>query len=180
LGDDDERGAMWRGLFSAGIGVVWLIGILLWWAFFSEDYEVAQKFAVTIVSIVVIGAIVSALWLPFASRWAEDEEERKQLEEPGFKLRVVASMVVFFALGLGLAYMLYGPWKDFTFCQSIVIIIVILIVFAVIMAPVWIGWGKRKGSVKVRVELDDVAEEISESIEEAIEDAYEKRDRDDD
>ena len=81
---------------------------------------------------------------------------------------------------VALAYMLWGPWKEFDWCQSIVIIIVILIVFAVIMAPVWIGWGKRKGSVKFEVELDDVAEEISESLEDAIEDAYKKRDRDDD
>jgi hypothetical protein len=180
MGDKRPRGVMWRTVVTVIAGLGWLVWLLLWWAFWSDDYTIAQKFAVSIMSLMVAGGIAGAIWIPFSMRYGDDKD---QWREPGFTWRIMVSMAVFIGLAIFVVYMLFFPWSGFDWCQSIVIIIVILIVGAAMMAPLWIRWGRRK----VETELDEVAEEISESIEEAIEEAYERehskvhgRDDDDD
>ena len=176
MGDDKPPGVMWRTGFTVAVGVGWLIWLLVWWAFWSGDFTIAQKFAVAIMSLMVMGGLAGAVWIPFSMRHGED---RDQWKAPGFVWRIGVSMAVFIGLAVLVIYMLFFPWKDFNWCQSIVVIIVVLIVGALMMAPMWMRWGK-KGKVHVELELDDVAEEISEAIEEAIEEAYKEQKRDDD
>ncbi len=173
MGDDRPRGVVWRTVVSVTVGLGWLVWLLLWWAFWSEDYTIAQKFAVAIMSLMVAGGIAGAIWIPFSMRYGDDKD---QWRDRSFVWRILVSMVVFIGLAIFIVYMLFFPWSGFDWCQSIVIIIVVLIIGAAMMAPLWIRWGKHK----VELELDDIAEEISESIEEAIEEAYERHEKDDD
>ena len=173
MDDEGPKGVMWRTGFTVAVGLGWLVWLLLWWAFWSGDFTVAQKFAVTIISLLLVGAFAGALWIPFSMRHGDDRDDWKA---PGFTWRVLVSMAVFIGLTIFVVYMLFFPWSGFDWCQSIVVIIVVLIIGAAMMTPLWIRWGRRR----VEFELDDVAEEISESIEEAIEEAHERHERDDD
>jgi len=177
MGDDRPEGVIWRTVFTVTVGLGWLIWLLLWWAFWAEDYTVAQKFAVAIMSLMVMGGVAGAIWIPFSMRYGDDKDDWKQ---EGFTWRVIASTTVFIALTVFIVYMLFFPWKDFNWCQSIVIIIVVLLAGAIAMTPLWIKRGRR--SMRMELEMDDIAEEVSEAIEDAVEDAFErskKKDRDD-
>jgi hypothetical protein len=154
------------------VGLGWLIWLLLWWAFWSEDFTIAQKFAVSIISLMMAGGVAGAVWIPFSMRYGEDKDQWK---EEGFVWRIIVSMVVFIGLAIFVVYMLFFPWKDFNWCQSIVIIIVVLIAGAVMMTPLWLKRGRS--SMRAEFKMEDVAEEVSEAIEDAIEEAYEKEER---
>lgn len=159
IANERPQGMIWRTVFSVAVGLVWLIWLLLWWAFWSGDYTIAQKFAVSIISILVAGGLAGAVWIPFSMRYGDDAD---QWRVPGFALNIVVSMAIIIGLAIFMVYMLFFPWSGFTWCQSIVIIIVVLIVGAVMMSPIWIRWGKRK----MEVELDIVAETVTETLEE--------------
>ena len=179
LMEDDRppEGVMWRTGVTVAVALGWLVWVLLWWAFWSGDYTVAQRFSVILVSIIALGAVTGVLWIPFNMRHGS-EEDREQWSVPGFRWRVVGSMVVFLGLAGVLAWLLWEPWKDFTFCQSIVVIIVAVIVMAVILAPMWTKWGMRK-SVSVEVNIgDEVGREVKEAVDEAMRDVKEKEDDD--
>jgi len=175
MGDDRPEGVMWRTVVTVTVGLGWLIWLLLWWAFWSDDYTVAQKFAVSIMSLMVVGGVTGAIWIPFSMRHGDDRDGWK---EEGLTWRIIVSMAVFIALAVFIVYMLFFPWKDFDWCQSIVIIIVVLLAGAIVMTPLWIKRGKR--SMKMRFEMDDVAEEVSEAIEDAVEEAFERSKKKDD
>jgi ABC-type cobalamin transport system permease subunit len=185
MGDDGKHGsAIRRTVATVVMGLVWFILLLLWWAFWSEDYTIAQKFAVAIMSILVMGGAAGAMWIPFSMRWA-DEDERRQWQVRGFVWRVMATVVIFVGLAVFVVYMLFFPWKDFDLCQSLVIIIVVAIAGAVLMTPMWMRWGMRRKVTRESIAVEGVAEEISDAIEDAVEEAFERerrkyRDDDDD
>jgi hypothetical protein len=156
------KGVIWRTVFSVAVGLVWLVWLLLWWAFWSDDYTIAQKFAVSIISILVAGGLAGAVWIPFSMRYGDDKDQWKV---PGFAWRVVVSMTIFIALAVFVVYMLFFPWSDFNWCKSIVIIIVVLIVGAAMMTPIWIRWGQRKVEVELSV-LAETVEEMSVEVSE--------------
>ena len=37
-------GTMWRTGVTVALGLGWFVWILVWWAFLSEDFTIAQKF----------------------------------------------------------------------------------------------------------------------------------------
>ncbi len=164
-----------RTIVTVVAGLAWLALLLVWWAFWSEDYTVAQKFAVTVMSLIVMGTLAGAIWIPFSRRSGEDAD---QWEQPGFTSRILVTVLLFGGLALLVVYLLFFPWKDFNWCQSLVVIIVIFIAFVAIMAPLWMSQGRTR--VHMGVEIDDIAEEVSEEIEDAIEDAFERSRKDDD
>jgi hypothetical protein len=179
MGDNRPEGVIWRTVFTVAAGLGWLIWLLLWWAFWAGDYTVAQRFAVAIMSLMMIGGVAGAIWIPFSMRHGDDRDDWKR---EGFVGRVMASMAVFVGLSIFVVYMLFFPWKDFNWCQSIVIIIVVLLAGAIMMTPMWMRWGRRGHH---EMDLDDFAEDLSEVIEDAVEDAFErskkkKNDDDDD
>jgi len=176
MGDEKQGGVVWRTIFTVAVGLGWLVWLLLWWAFWSEDLTVAQRFSVSIVSLMVMGALMAAVWLPFSMRYGD---EREQWGAPGFRWRVAVSVVGFVALSGVLAYMLWDPWKDFDLCQSLVVIIITVIGGGVMMTPLWLRWGGKRPTREGPV-LEDFAEEVSEAIEEAIEEVYEGSREDDD
>ncbi len=157
-----HRSVMWRTVFTVVVGLGWLVWLLLWWAFWSEDLEVARKFAVAIVSAMVLGGLTAAVWIPYSMRWAP-EEERRQWRVEGFRARVVGSTFVFVALAVLVVYWLWFPGKDYDICQSFVIIIVVLIAGVALMAPMWMRWGMRTRFTGGGVVLDGVADEASEA-----------------
>jgi hypothetical protein len=165
-----HRSAIRRTVFTAAVGLGWFIWLLLWWAFWSDDFTIAQKFAVAIISLMVMGGLMATVWIPFSMQWAP-EKERRQWEDKGFTWRVVATALVFFALAIFCVYMLFFPWKDFDLCQSLVVIIIVVIAGGVMMAPLWMRWGMRRSFTSEGVILDGVAKEVSEAVEENVDES---------
>ena len=140
MGNDTmEPGQRWRKLGIAALGLGWLVALILWWALWSEGLEVAQRFAVVIVSVTIFGAI----WmLSLITGWLVGLVGR-------------AMFVAAVALGLAMAGMLWGPWKDLGFVPSLVVLIVFVIVGAVLTAPIWIWRAMTwKVTVEASVELE--------------------------
>ena len=169
---DKHASAMRRTTFTMVLALGWLAALLVWWAFYAEDFTVSQKFAVSIISLLVAVGIVGTVWIPFALRYG-DEDEREMWEDRAFRWRVTASVLVVMGVCALMVYWLWFPGKDYNWCRSLVVILVLLIVGVIIMTPMWMGWGRGR-------DMKDVAETISDALEDAVEDAFEGRDDDDD
>ena len=136
-----EPGQRWRKLGIAALGLGWLVALVLWLALWSEGLEVAQRFAVVIVSVTIFGAI----WmLSLITGWLVGLVGR-------------AMFVAAVALGLAMAGMLWGPWKDLGFVPSLVVLIVFVIVGAVLTAPIWI-WRAMTWKVTVEASVEVTSE----------------------
>ena len=139
--DTMEPGQRWRKLGIAALGLGWLVALSLWWALWSEGREVAQRFAVVIASVTIFGTI----WmLSLITGWLLGLVGR-------------AAFVASIALGLAMAGMLWGPWKNLGFVPSLVVLIVFVIVGAVLTAPIWI-WRAMTWKVTVEASVDVVVE----------------------
>ena len=168
-GERPPPGTMWRTAVTVVLGLGWFVWILVWWAFWSEDYKVAQRFAVALMSFLVLAAAAAAMWVPYSMRWAP-EEDKEEWRRKGFAWRVVASTAVFAALAAFLVYALFLPWRDFSLCQSLVVIIVVVIAGAVVMSPMWMRWG-AKARVSAELEVEDITEEVGREVEAAVDEA---------
>jgi len=103
----------------------------------GPGYTVAQNLAVTLVTILA----VAGLWILLSlGGWPL-----------GRGARIVILLVT--GLGFGLAYLLWGPWKDMGPWGSVAIVIVVVIVFALVTAPVWI-WKVMTWTVTSEVKVE--------------------------
>jgi hypothetical protein len=168
-GGDWRPGLKWRTAATPVVGVIWLVGVLIWWAFYSEDYSIAQKLAVVILSILVMAGIAGTLWLPWSMRFAP-EKDRRVWRTRGFVPRVAGSVAIIILAMLLTVYWLFFPGEDYDLCQSLVVIIVIFLVTMGIMAPVWVRWGTRHAER----ELEGVAREVEETAAEEIDRALDE------
>lgn len=50
------------------LGFLWLLGLGLWLFFYAENFSIIQNIAAFIISVVVIGAICVAIWVPWAMK----------------------------------------------------------------------------------------------------------------
>ncbi|PKL66340.1 MAG: hypothetical protein CVV28_11230 [Methanobacteriales archaeon HGW-Methanobacteriales-1] len=50
------------------IGLLWLLSLGLWLFFYAESYSIMQNIAVFIISLVIVGAISVALWVPWGMK----------------------------------------------------------------------------------------------------------------
>jgi hypothetical protein len=50
------------------ISFLWLLSLGLWLFFYAESYSIIQNIAVFIISLVIIGAINVALWVPWSMK----------------------------------------------------------------------------------------------------------------
>ncbi|MCK9152334.1 hypothetical protein [Methanobacterium alcaliphilum] len=50
------------------IGFMWLLALGLWLFFYAENFSIIQNIAAFIISIVIIGALCVALWVPWAMK----------------------------------------------------------------------------------------------------------------
>ncbi|MGF7118893.1 hypothetical protein [Methanobacterium oryzae] len=48
------------------IGLLWMLFLGIWLFFYAASYSILQNIAVFIISLVVVGAIITLLWLPWS------------------------------------------------------------------------------------------------------------------
>ena len=57
------RAVTWRILLSILLGTAWLVGILVYWAFFSDRFTLFQNIIVAVASFLAVGGIIGAAWV---------------------------------------------------------------------------------------------------------------------
>ncbi len=48
------------------IGLLWLLFLGIWLFFYASSYSIIQNIAVFIISLVVVGALIVPIWLPWS------------------------------------------------------------------------------------------------------------------
>ena len=159
-------GVKWRAVASPAIGVIWLILVLLWWAFWSDPWTVAQRTAIVIMSLLVVGALMGAIWIPWSMRYAPPKD-RAVWSQRGFTPRVAVSMAVILGAMVLLSYWLFLPGKDYDICQTAVVIVVVFLACGLVMGPMWALWGRDQA----RTAVDGVAREVRDDVLHAVAEA---------
>lgn len=57
------RAVTWRIMLSISLGTTWIVGILIYWAFFSERFTLFQNIIVAVASFLAVGGIIGAAWV---------------------------------------------------------------------------------------------------------------------
>ena len=80
-GKQDWKGEMPPGgaarvAVSIVVGVGWLIFLILFLAFYAEDFSIYRNLAIILVSLLVVGAIEGAMWAPWAMKTGRARKRR--------------------------------------------------------------------------------------------------------
>lgn len=157
--------------FSGAVAIGWLVSLILFLAFFSEGFRTNEKFAIIILSILIIAVLLGGLWL-FWSVQMMSAKEWEIFRIKGFKWRIIGTLVFFFVLLIMLIYGFWFIWTDFSFWQYIAIFLVIILVGGGLMGVVWAPW-----STKYKNEMDKYGKEFEKKFEQGFKESFEKKDK---
>ena len=172
----DEKKFEHAGLkagFSGVVAIGWLVFVILFLAFYSGDFRINEKFAIIILSVLIMAVLLGGVWL----LWSLQMMTKKDWELfriKGFKWRIIGTLVFFFALLIILIYGFWFIWTDFNFWQYIAIFLVILLVGGGLMGVVWAPW-----SAKYKGEMDKFGKDFGKKFEEGFKESFEKKDKKD-
>jgi len=167
-----EHGALKAG-FSGAVGIGWLVFIILFLAFFSEGFRTNEKFAIIILSILIMAVLLGGLWL-FWSIQVMSKKDWELFKIKGFKWRIIGTIGFLFALLIVLIYGFWYLWTDFGFWQYVAVILVIILVSGGLMGAVWAPW-----SAKYKGEMEKYGKEFGKKFEEGFKESFEKKDEKD-
>ena len=168
-----EHGALKAG-FSGAVAIGWLVFVILFLAFFSEGYRTNEKFAIIILSILIMAVLLGGLWL-FWSLQMMSKKDWELFRIKGFKWRIIGTLIFLFALLIVLIYGFWYLWTSFSFWQYVAIFLVIILVSGGLMGLVWAPW-----SAKYKDEMDKYGKEIGKKFEEGFKESFEKKNKDED
>ncbi len=164
-----EHGLLKAG-FSGAVGIGWLVFIILFLAFYSQDFRTNEKFAIIILSILIMTVLLGGLWAFWSLRMMS-KKEWEMFKIRGFKWRIIGSIVYGLALLIVLIYGFWFLWTDFNFWQYLAIILVIALVSGGILGAMWASW-----SSKYKDEMDKCGEEFGKKFEKGFKESFEKKD----
>lgn len=78
--DEEVRatpGLAWRVSLSIIVGVGWLVFLILWLAFYAPGFTLYQNLAISLVSILIVGAILGAAWASWGIKYSCRFEKEK-------------------------------------------------------------------------------------------------------
>ena len=149
----------WRGPFSGGIGLIWLIFLIIWLAFFSLD-SFYQNVSVFLASILVLVIIYVGIWGSWTTKHIP-KEGKDMLRLVGLRWRIWASMIIPFA---GLGFLVFWFWYYAAtmdkWYQNVAIILVTILVIGGLMGLIWGRYGHRHHH-----DFEKMGEEIGKEIE---------------
>ncbi len=164
-----EHGLLKAG-FSGAVGIGWLVFIILFLAFYSQDFRTNEKFAIIILSILIMTVLLGGLWAFWSLRMMS-KKDWEMFKIRGFKWRIIGSIVYGLALLIVLIYGFWFLWTDFNFWQYLAIILVIALVSGGILGAMWASW-----SSKYKDEMDKCGEEFGKKFEKGFKESFEKKD----
>nr|MDO8097626.1 hypothetical protein [Candidatus Njordarchaeota archaeon] len=124
-----------RTAFSAIVNFSWAILLFVWFFCYAFAYTFLENVIVFFVSAAVVGAIQGVSRTPW----------RMETEQPGYRWRVVLSIV----MGVGwfvflLLWVLFFS-VGYTIYQNLAIILVSVLVVAAVLGAAWAPWGIKYG-----------------------------------
>lgn len=134
----------WRVSLSIGIGIGWLIFVIVWLAFFAGDYTVYQNIAIILISILVVFLVLGGSWASWGLKMIP-KERKEMMKMAGFTSRITVSIVVPFALLIFWIFWFFFLAEDFNVYQNIAIFIVSLLAVGGILGGTWASWGMKHG-----------------------------------
>ena len=134
----------WRVSLSVGMGIGWLIFIIIWLAFYAGDFTAYQNFAIILISILVVFLILGGSWASWGLKFIS-KEGKEMMRTIGFTSRINVSIVVPFALLIFWIIWFFFIAEDFNFYQNIAIFIVSLLVVVGLLIGIWAPWGMKHG-----------------------------------
>jgi hypothetical protein len=155
----------WRGPFSGIIGIIWVIFLIAWLAFFAEGYRVGQNIAILIASLLVLILIYGFIWGSWSLKKIP-KDKREMMNIAGFKWRVGISIVIPIIMMIFLIYWFYFISDDISWYQNIAIVLIVLLALGAIMTFIWARWGMKHGE-----EFGKKAEEIGLEIDKKFADS---------
>ena len=142
--EDFSKPSGWRVSLSIGMGVGWLIFLIIWLAFFAGDYSVYKNIAIVLISILIVFMILGGSWAAWGIKFIP-KEGKKMAKEQGFTARVVVSVIIPFALMIFLIAWFFFFAEDYNIYQNIAIFLVSLLAVGGILGGMWASWGMKHG-----------------------------------
>ena len=134
----------WRVSLSIAVGVIWLIFVIVWLAFFAGDYSIYKNIAIVLISVLVLIIVLGGPWALWGLRHIP-QEGKEMMEKKGFKSRVIASIIIPLVLIIFLIFWFYFYADNFNIYQNFAIFLVSIIAVGGIMGAMWAPWGMKYG-----------------------------------
>lgn len=132
----------WRISLSIGMGIGWLIFLIVWLAFYAGDYSVYKNIAIVMMSILVLFLVLGGSWALWGLKHMP-EEGKEMMRTAGFRGRIAVSIIIPLIWIIFLIYWFYFPAADFDVYQNIAIFLVSLLAIGGILGGIWAPWGMK-------------------------------------
>ncbi len=163
-----EHGLLKAG-FSGAVVIGWLVFIILFLAFYSEGFRTNEKFAILLLSILIIIVLLGGFWA-FWSLRLMSKKDWEMFKIKGFKWRLIGTITYGLALLLILIYCFWYLWIDFNFWQYLAVLFVVLLVSGGLLGGIWASW-----SSVYKDEMNKFGEEFGKKFENEFKESFEKK-----
>ncbi|MCJ7572112.1 MAG: hypothetical protein MUO82_09605 [Candidatus Thermoplasmatota archaeon] len=142
----DQKELGLKPSFSIIIVVGWLIFLIMWLAFYSEDYHYdwGKKLAIRLLSTLVMFLLLGGMWAMYGIKKIPPKE-KEMFKTSGFKWRVGLSIVLPIAAMIFLIIWFWSYAQPYKLWQDIAVILVTILVIGGVLGPVWAQWGIKHG-----------------------------------
>lgn len=174
-----KPGLEWRATLSIIAGLGWLIFIIIWLFFFSEEFTYNQNIAMILLSILVMAIILGIPWTIWGLRH-QTEREKEMWKTKGFAWRIYFSTIVGFGFLIFLIFWFFYYADTYNVCQNLAILLVILLFIAAMLGASWAPWGIRYGHKfdedqwKKKQKDEALAKKIDDIVEKRVREELEK------
>ena len=132
----------WRVTVSIGMGIGWLIFVIVWLAFYAGDFTAYKNFAIILISILLVFLILGGSWASWGLKFIP-KDGKKIMKTVGFTSRIIVSIVAPFILFIFWIIWFFFIAEDFNFYQNIAIFIVSILVLGGILGGIWAPWSMK-------------------------------------
>jgi MFS family permease len=165
-----EHGMLKAG-FSGAVAIGWLVFVILFLAFFSEGYRTNEKFALLLLSILIIVLLLGGLWLYWSMKMMS-KKDWEMFKIKGFRWRIVSTIIYGLSVLIVLIYGFWYLWMDFGFWQYVALLLVVALVSGGILGGIWATW-----SSKYKNELETYGNEFGKKFEKGFEEGFQDKEK---
>ncbi len=134
----------WRVSLSIIIGVLWLIFLIIWLAFYAGNYSFNKNIAFILISILVLIIVLGVPWAIWGLKHIPDEG-KEMMKKTGFKSRVIISIVVPLLIMIFLIIWFYSYAEGLNIYQYFAVFLVSILVVGGLLGAMWAPWGMKHG-----------------------------------
>lgn len=163
-----EHGMLKAG-FSGAVAIGWLVFLILFLAFYSGGFRTNEKFAVILLSVLVLTVVLGGSWA-FWSLRVLSKKDWEVFRVKGFRWRVLGSICYGFGVLVVLIYGFWFVWTDFTFWQYLAVLLVVLLVSGGFLGAVWASWSSR-----YKEEMERYGQDIGKKFEKGFRESFEDK-----